>query len=232
MFDRTFVINLERRPERLAAFWGRFPEAWPFVRPQVWRAVDGAACEVPAWFGAGPGAWGCLRTHIAIWQRMLKQGWDSVLIMEDDAVFADKAMGMIREALAVLPADWDQVYFGGQHLRTNELAPVCEVRNKLVRCRYVNRTHCYAIRAKFAEEALDAIDRPLTEPNTRLHHVDYQLGAMHETGLYHIYAPWRFCVGQAKGRSDVCAGNSGRGKRVIQHFWNQFPINEPVAEVV
>jgi len=223
MFDRTFVINLDRRPDRWERFQSQFPVDWPFALPERWSAVDGEAVEVPEWFGAGAGAWGCLQTHVAIWWAQVENEWDSVLVLEDDAVFCRDAVQIMQQTMDLVPDDWDQVYFGGQHLDTNDRAPEVAVQDKLCRCRYTNRTHAYAIRQGFACEVIDYVDCP-NDRNARIQHVDYMLGDLHDG--HNVFAPWRFCIGQVSGTSDVAAGRRG-GRHVTEHWWNQFPIVEP-----
>jgi len=225
MFDRTFVINLDRRPDRWAAFQQQFPADWLFAKPERMPAFDGQICVVPDWYHAGAGAWGCLRTHVAIWWQMVDEDLESVLVLEDDAVFCRDAVKTMRQTMELVPDDWDQVYFGGQHLDTNERPPEVVYQDKLVRCRYTNRTHAYAIRQKFACEALEAIDKP-NGRDARLQHVDYLLGDMHDD--HGVYAPWRFCIGQARGVGDVRVSR-GRACHTTEHWWNQFPIVEPLT---
>lgn len=230
MFDRVFVINLDRRPDRWEAFLKRFPADWPWRQPERVSACDGKACEVPEWYKAPVGAWGCHQSHVRLWWEQLENEWESVLILEDDAVFARQAVPLMQETLSLVPDDWDQLYFGGQHLKTNEdeTPPEVAIQDKLCRCRYVNRTHAYAMRLPFAEAALESIDCQSPADDGKLHHIDYRLGEMHATGRWNIYAPWRFCVGQAGGESDVRNGRRG-GQHVREHFWNCFPIEEPAG---
>jgi len=229
MFDRVVVINLDRRPERMASFWRTFPADWPFVRPERWAAIDGSQCGCPSWYKAPPGAWGCHQSHIAVWRWQVVSGYDSVLVLEDDAVFCNNAVERMQDAIACTPDDWDQIYFGGQHLNTNDLPPEVVVQDRLCRGRYINRTHAYAIRLPFARAALDAIDCPSASEHHRLHHIDYRLGEMHASGEFNTYAPWRFCVGQASGESDIMFNRRHRPRHVREHWWNQFPIVEPVG---
>lgn len=226
MFDRVFVINLDRCRNRWERFRNSLPENWPFAQPERWPACDGLHCDIPGWFKAGAGAWGCLQSHVAIWWSQIENDWESILILEDDAVFQrHHAVDIMRRTLDVIPEDWDQVYFGGQHLDTNDRPPETIIQDVLIRCRYVNRTHAYAIRKDFACEALDAIDCPNERPE-RLQHVDYMLGDLHDS--HNIYAPWRFCIGQERGVSDVMRNGQRRPKHTVQHWWNQFPIVDPV----
>ncbi len=233
MFDAVYVINMNNRPERLDKFREQFPADWPWMLPERYPAVDGSTATIPEWFRAGPGAFGCMQSHLWLWAKQVCDDNGSVLILEDDAVLCRNAVRIIQETMECVPDDWDQIYFGGQHLRTaaNETPPEVAIQDKLIRCHYVNRTHAYAIRLPFADVAYDAIDCPAPTDDGRYHHVDYRLGALHESGKYNIYAPWRFCIGQESGESDVKSNKRGRRQHVRQHWWNQFPIAEPAGVV-
>lgn len=226
MFDRIFVINLDRRPDRWREFWQRLPADMPLGVLERFPAIDGTKCEIPEWFKGSVGAYGCLLTHVNIWAIQQQQRLDSVLVLEDDAVFSRDAMSVIRETIELVPDDWDQIYFGGQYLNTNEKPPEVVIHDKLVRCRAVNRTHAYAMRLPFAQVCLDHVDKQPWPDNPRLHHVDYRMEELHDS--HHVYAPWRFCVGQARGTSDVRQAGK-RPARVVEHWWNQYPIVEPAG---
>lgn len=228
MFE-TFVITLDRRPKRWDRFKAAIPAGWPGSPPLRWPAVDGIECDRPLWFKASPGAWGCLQSHLSLWRWQVKFGYNAIMVLEDDAVFCRGVIQRLEDVFACIPDDWDQIYFGGQHLNTNDLPPETVIQDRLIRCRYVNRTHAYMIRLPFAEAALEAIDRPFDTTDPRLHHVDYQLGEMHASGKYNIYAPWRFFIGQASGESDVRSNRRGKPQHVREHWWNHFPIVEPAG---
>ena len=228
-FDRVFVVNLARRPDRLDGFWGRGPAEWPWEMPIVHAAVDGDTVESPDSFKGPPGAWGCLQSHVAIWEMQITAGWDSVLVLEDDAIFCRDAVERMRDTLDCVPNDWDQIYFGGQHWQANKMPPEVVIQDRLIRCRNVNRTHAYAIRLPFTHAAREVVLSPFTARDVNLHHIDYRLGDMHASGQYNIYAPWRFCIGQSRGSSDVRHGRAGRSAHVSEHMWNKFPIVEPAG---
>jgi GR25 family glycosyltransferase involved in LPS biosynthesis len=231
MFDRTFVINLDRRPDRWEQFQQRLRErfdgGWPFASPERHPAIDGEACEIPAYFRGPVGAWGCLQTHLRLWKRQIAEGWDSILILEDDAVFSRDAMQVMQETMEAMPPEWEQIYFGGQHFHTDQMPPESLIHQKLVRCRCVNRTHAYAIRLSFTAAITDYIEHSPWPSNYALHHVDYRLGDLHDS--HRVYAPWRFCIGQARGISDVKIAQRRRPHYVVEHWWNNFPIVDPVT---
>lgn len=114
------VINLERRPDRLAAFRDRWAVAAPGVPVEVFTAVDTGGDD------------GCLASHLAV----LATHDGPLLVLEDDAVFTPDF------TLDVTPPDgWDVLWLGGQLFAEPE--PVDE---QWARVEAVVRTHAYAVR--------------------------------------------------------------------------------------
>jgi glycosyl transferase, family 25 len=83
-----------------------------------------------------PGEIGCSLSHLAVYRKMIDEGWDEVVILEDDAV-VDPAFIEILSQRGSLPRDWDLVllcqnrpvysFWGGQRLgrfRCSKLASV------------------------------------------------------------------------------------------------------------
>ena len=87
VFQRVAVVNLARRPDRWLSFLRRLPSNWPFSPPLRFPAIDGRACQIPAFWQTGAGAWGCYQSHVTIIADCLAQGIDSILVLEDDAIF-------------------------------------------------------------------------------------------------------------------------------------------------
>ncbi len=56
-FEKSFVINLAFKTERLAKFQSSVPACLAPV--EVWRAIHGDTVQHPDWWTAGRGAWGC-----------------------------------------------------------------------------------------------------------------------------------------------------------------------------
>ena len=72
-FDQIWVINLKRRPDRLARFWeGIEKSGWPFRRTQVFNAIDGNKVGVPGFWRTGGGCYGCLRSHLTLLERAIQ----------------------------------------------------------------------------------------------------------------------------------------------------------------
>lgn len=131
---QVVVINLRRRPDRLARFRERWVATGLDLDPLVFTGTDQAAQPPadPRWRALPAGAFGCWDSHA----RALRQAVGPVLILEDDAVFADNFGQALAEL--TLPPDWEVVHLGGQHLyRPEPFVP------GLVRPTRMLRTHAY-----------------------------------------------------------------------------------------
>jgi hypothetical protein len=56
--ERCFLMNLDRREDRLKEWLQQLPDPWPFPQPERFAAIDGRRCATPPQWKAGNGAWG------------------------------------------------------------------------------------------------------------------------------------------------------------------------------
>jgi hypothetical protein len=190
-FDRVVVINLNRRPERLAGFVRRLKD-WPFKWPQRVEAADGNMSRPPEQWTAGRGAWGCQLSHHAVLSAALADGLKNILVLEDDAYPVPDFAQRAAEFLERVPDDWDGMMFGAQHLR--EPLPVCD---GAVRCVASNRTHAYAVRGHFIKTLRDVWGLNKTD------HCDLVMSSLMR--VFKMYASDPLLIGQDAGESDVTA---------------------------
>ena len=87
--ERCFLMNLDRREDRLKEWLQQLPDSWPFPQPERFAAIDGRRCATPPQWKAGNGAWGCYRSHCLILEKCLIEGFDSYVVFEDDAGFVE-----------------------------------------------------------------------------------------------------------------------------------------------
>ncbi|MEY2481894.1 MAG: glycosyl transferase, family 25 [Verrucomicrobiota bacterium] len=138
-FPHRVCINLDRRPERWERMQGRFAAAGVGA-VERFAAVDGGG-GVPASWLYSSGAYGCLQSHLAVVRQARALGWESILIMEDDVLFADGFHDEFQQRVRSLPADWDMLSFGCLHYD-----PPDPVAPGLGRLRISFSTFMYAIR--------------------------------------------------------------------------------------
>lgn len=225
-FDRVHVLNLDRRPDRLAAFWDRWAhgaaEAWRLAgQPPPGRAaaVDGRLTGKPSWFDQQAGAWGCLRSHLRLWEDAIAGGHD-VFVFEDDVVFSDDFAGRIGPFLGAVPEDWQMVYLGGLHRMPAAHPPVSLPGGGPVHLgRAITTTYAYGVRGSFLPELYRAVHE------AEQHHIDQMLARLMVANTWRVYCPVPWLCGMDEGMSDICG-------RYYQkpHFWEYTPqsANQPI----
>jgi hypothetical protein len=225
-FDRVVVVNLARRPERIAQFHKNFPADWPFKLPQRFDAVDGQAVGVPAGWDKGPGAWGCMLSHRGVIGQALRDGISSILVLEDDACPVENFAALAAEFIANVPEDWDGLMFGTQFL-----LPPTPVSSGVVRCVAANRTHAYAVRGRFMQTLLQFWSKTTND------HCDLVLSSLMR--VFKVYAPLPLLIGQEGGYSDVTGRkerlrflSAEQKDRIIQkspgHFIDKLVVRVPL----
>lgn len=127
-FDNIFVINLKRRPKRLERM--RINARFLGIKFTLFEAVDGQSLTdkdmeeirlLPGYldpYHKRPlkrGELGCFLSHYRIWQEMISNDWDRILVFEDDIRFSENATKIMRqmvEDLMKTQIEWDLIYLG------------------------------------------------------------------------------------------------------------------------
>lgn len=198
-FDRVVLINLDRRPDRLERFnkdFAKIEEGWPFLVPVRFPAIDGRLSPTPHGWRAGSGAWGCMQSHRQVLEQAILAGAQSILVLEDDASFNSDFLERLDRFMKDVPADWDGLMLGGQHIR-----PANPIKPGVVKCLNTQRTHAYAVRGKYMRDLFQ-------QWSSRAGHCDHIMGPLH--AAYNIYAPDPFIVMQDAGPSDISGNNDHR----------------------
>jgi GR25 family glycosyltransferase involved in LPS biosynthesis len=121
--DDAYVINLDRRADRMEKFKATHPD---LERVHRVSAFEGSKLQLtpkitrlfqPHDFNWKKPVMGCALSHLSLWMQLLAEPSDinTYLIMEDDAKLSPgwrRAWEKIQKHNA-LPADWDVVYLGG-----------------------------------------------------------------------------------------------------------------------
>lgn len=215
-FQEVYCVNLQRRQDRWKEFTEGLPRDWPFRPVTRSPAIDGKKVPHPPWWRQGGGAWGCYRSHLRILEDCLNRGVNSVLLMEDDAIFPEDFLEKWKAFSQELPEDWGMVYLGGQHLYQDAHPPL-KVHPEVYIPWNVNRTHAFALRGKTMREVYRHLS---TLDWNNGHHVDHHLGrfVQRRDGKFPVYCPRHWLVGQREGRSNIA------GRDVPTRFWMNAEI--------
>lgn len=174
----------------MARLWQLLGDDWPFRPPERFEAIDGSAVPVPDNWKLGAGAWGCMLSHRQVVRDAIADGLESILILEDDAVPVPCFATRVADFLSRVPADWDCLRLGGQHLRNpTPISP------GIVQCVATNRAHAYALRRRMMPGLLRCWEM-LAED-----HCDIVLSACMR--FFKAYAPDPFLIGQNDSYSDI-----------------------------
>jgi len=102
---KTYVINLKRRPDRLAALNLSIPYT-------LVEATDGQVVFPLEPSKRMRGHFGCFDSHMRV-LRMIVESNDNGLVFEDDCIIPGDFEQALNYLSADFPKDWDIVYLGG-----------------------------------------------------------------------------------------------------------------------
>ena len=103
-FDRVVVINLDRRPDRMAKLGPQLNELG--IEYDRFSAHDAQELNIKPYVA---GTW----SHITVWSRYRQIYGDiKILVLEDDALFCEGFNEKFAEAIETLPDNWDIFYLG------------------------------------------------------------------------------------------------------------------------
>lgn len=146
-FDKIFYINLDRR-------WDRKKECDAEllkhdIVAERFTAHDGDRFKTRSLLKQNEVA--CCMSHSDILQMQIDNGWQRILILEDDVQFVDDVQEKFFEHLREIPSDWLMIYLGGNH----EMKPTPLEGSE--RIKKINRTYTtssYAITLEGAKKSL------------------------------------------------------------------------------
>ena len=108
-FDKIFCINLDRRPDRWEASLREFEKHRLTV--ERFPAVDGRALKIKT--RLLPGEVGVVLSHKELLQHAKAQGYQKILILEDDIEFSDTFTQDWDNWSNEIPHYWEMLYLGG-----------------------------------------------------------------------------------------------------------------------
>lgn len=178
---RTWVINLDRAPDRLQRIAGQLQrlglpwtrlraiDARDMTKEQAAR-LDEATYRRRHGMTPLPGELGCYLSHVEVLRRFLAGDADFALVLEDDVLLHD-SLPVVLQGLLRHRARWDMVKLSGVHsgtpVRCLELAPGHALAVMLSRC---TGSSAYLVNRRAAEAYLHG-PRPLLPMQLPYDHV-------------------------------------------------------------
>jgi hypothetical protein len=187
-FDKIYVINLDRRPDRYEEFQKEISK-YGIENVERFSAIDGVTIT-PNNMKLLAGEIGVLESHLEIVKKCKEEGLKNVLIMEDDVYFSDEIL-KLDEYMAAVPEDWEFLYFGGNHVYGE---PPILVNDKVIKLNYTVALQCVAINSS----VFDVVEGVLPK---RQKQVDAYYAELQET--FNVYGFYPNMAKQTAGFSDI-----------------------------
>lgn len=212
-FQKMFVINLARRPDRLENFQREMKlNGIPLDKIERFEAYDFPQSGIT----------GATKSHRAVIRQIAQGPWERALIFEDDAeaITLEKlkaggfvaqqqvwkthasvldGYGTLRDRFAYLarfiPAQWDMLWLGGGYGDK----PISRVNRHIIRFGYMKNCAAYGISRNFAREWTKITDST-TPPETHAA-VDDMFREFANDHHFYIFQPRLIFTGKVK--SDV-----------------------------
>jgi GR25 family glycosyltransferase involved in LPS biosynthesis len=158
-FDKVFLINLDRRLDRLEFIKKQLDRVG--IEAEKISAVDGNLLNPDPKIGNGwnhKGVAGCALSHRKIIQTAKERGYKSFLVIEDDTVFCDDFIKKLDFYMNQVPDNWDMIYLGGNYLTKPK---PCNI--NIGRCTHTLTTNAYAMKDTLYNKILENISENVME---------------------------------------------------------------------
>lgn len=161
-FPTVFCINLDRRPDRFHQAWAQFRKFGMYVRR--FAAID--KTDLPENGKISKSELACAMSHLGVIERCRDNGFENVLIFEDDVVLRDDWIDILTSNLPKIE-DWDMLYLGGNHVGGLE-----RVDQDIYSLKCTYTTHAYAVNRGMYEKIINRckeFDKPVDVMISELH---------------------------------------------------------------
>ncbi len=161
-FDKIICLTLERRPNRWEIALEEFKKYGLENIVEKFNGVDGKDSGIleqnlPMSDGVRLkfGEIGCTMSHQKIIEKCQKEGYENVLILEDDAEFDSNWQITLKNVIEKeLPQNWDMLYLGGNH----SIKPT-QVTEHLFKIQHTYTTHAYAVNKRIFPKILETFPK-------------------------------------------------------------------------
>lgn len=108
LVDETYVINLERRKDRMEHMELQMSNLE--ISYRRFNAIDGLKIKGETILSKG--ALGAFRSHLGVIKDAIENGHQKIAVFEDDIIFCDDFYDRLKIYLDNLPNNWDIMYLG------------------------------------------------------------------------------------------------------------------------
>jgi Glycosyltransferase family 25 (LPS biosynthesis protein) len=133
--DKVFYINLDSRKDRLAEIENELNTKFNYTTAE---RMPGIMSE--------PGIFGCTMSHIILYRRMILEGWDTMMVIEDDAMLVTSREILDHYIDAFLDDSVPDIFCIANSCGDNEV-----YNESFKRCFNTQTTACYIVKRKFIE---------------------------------------------------------------------------------
>lgn len=137
--DKIFYINLDKRQDRRGEIESELVNNFKYLRAERFSAIE-----------YNPGCYGCSMSHISLFRRMIQEGWETMMVFEDDVQLLTDRESIDRHINEFLnDSNLDILCIGnscGENTDYNDL---------FNRCFNTQTTSCYVLKKKFVKTLLE-----------------------------------------------------------------------------
>lgn len=153
-FDHIYCVNLDKRYDRWNDSQKEFKK-YQIENVERFSATDGEKIPSESYSSRMSGGdIGAFITHTRLFNNALSNGYKNFLLLEDDVEFKENFNTLFDVAVQEVPADWEILHFGGNHVFGE---PVRFTDNVSIPTRTL-ATHAVAFSNSVYEKILDLID--------------------------------------------------------------------------
>ena len=157
-FDKVFLVNLDKRTDRLENFQKQVTE-YNLGDYQRVSAIDGTTIDLKNYTNRlRPGELGLILTNLSIIKLAKENKYETILILEDDCNFSEE-IKKVDEYFSLLPLDWDMLYMGGNHNTHMGVTPPIKVNEKVMKLHSTYSTHFIGMKSTLYEHIESMLSR-------------------------------------------------------------------------
>lgn len=166
LFDNVYCLNLDKRQDRWSKVSYQFSNL--DIKVQKWKAIDGSLIEDELYDLYNPdkitgeeaskrgivenkNALGCLLSHLEIIKDAKKNGYNKILVFEDDVILDKEISFKIKKSLNL---EWKILYLGASQFNWKGI----EFQNDFYYSKETLGTFAYAMDSSIFDEVIDLLE--------------------------------------------------------------------------